>query len=229
MRVSFEEFMKRNDLLSNYASDLDVLYFHNFSKFVGTEKDILGLTLEEFEKTLKAETCFKLSEVINFRNYYRYYGNFLNTIVMSVFLPSMFVSKDSHKDPFMSMTQVQKTLYHTVQLIVYHELDINVEDDYNTKSLDCIFTYLSAYTKGNFRSIKVPPHIFSYVQKFRSLSSIHHIILKFQLNMKSFLLNRKKKKAVSIIENRWLEVILSPYTSIGSKHLDKLGREWIKF
>ncbi len=172
-------------------------------------------------------------EVLNCPTYERFHGTFAHVIVKLVFYPFHFIwdtviieqMSDQYKN-HLSKHELHNILSETFRLVNEDGMDVSLRDDCNMTPARHIFSpqYLDMLSH-------MPDNLRGFLRLFKIMFKDGKGLVNKQQGFVRAWLKRKqqekrKRKAVELIEAWWFEMINSPYTACGERMMMQRAVRW---
>lgn len=166
------------------------------------------------------------SQVLNFPLEKWYLGNVLNRVFTLMFQPYVMFNQN----PFQDLRQhilPQPHIHALYRLMVFfitkHDVDLTLKDHFGSNSIEYLMQMAAWFSQG------MPPflrnYLFSCMWFLRNHTNHYKII---RGGLENLVARYKKRKwAVSKIEDQWLEYTLSPYTRKGLDKIRQLEKHFM--
>lgn len=208
--------------IREYCLDLTEKLTYEYEN--AANKPFVLRTVREFREQLK-QINIKSKTVFNKRFYDWYYGNLCHHIIHLVYYPECGMSPIT----FMSKEQACDALFCCYELFLNDECSSTLKDYYGESGKHILAQRLHVSDVSQTLPIYLKELIPTFIYLFSKGTDIKSIQGRYIYNY----LQRKRefaklKWAVGIIESRFLEVALSPYTKIGKRLLQKRSNLFYK-
>lgn len=205
-----------------------------YTDHAGSDFDVIGTWYETVQHACHSAGR-SVESVMSFPLYYWYYGNSLHLLLCLMLCPSAITAMMNEDgvvtstSVFMSEKQCHNTIYVMFLMISKGEVSID-ENDYFSMSPVTLLRFMVTSVTKHFRRLSESSGFPSYILQFSGKIEYiltrgpqlrtrqNHYIRRF-LQWKQEM--RQKKSAVMVIEDRFLEHVLSPYTNVGIRILQK--------
>ena len=195
--------------------------FHNSDIKIGT---IVMQTANHYSTLFNTD----IREIYNSQIYNWYYGNFFEKLVLLIFQPYLYSIDNNtgitnNYEKRLSHPQIQDVIYVIYTLLRNRECNYSIIDYYDKTVLDTIRDYTD--------NTDIPDDIRKYTKTLNLLFQdggleIYRVQRKWLKRWIRRYRERKlkeRKRAVSVIESAWLELLLNPDHPIGIRHLQRLS------
>lgn len=205
---------------------------HLYVMHAGSDYDIFGTWYENVQHAcLSAQ--IDAHTVLSFPLYNWYYGNALHMILCFMLFPSALTNMayvdNLRPAPFMSEKQYNNAIYVMFHMIAKGEVHLSMQDYYQMAPIQ-LFRFMYASITKYFKDPTGEHRFPAYIQNLSGritflLSKGDQMRSTQNAYVRRFLAHKRQAKreahAIKVIENRFLEHVLNPYTSVGMRLLSR--------
>lgn len=181
--------------------------------------------IRDFQQFLSNHnTSSRLRDVLNGPHEAWYFGNYIHAIIFMVFLPHTYHTfKETCQEEYLAQEQAHDALITLYDFLIVHGLDTQFKDCFENTPDNALSIIL------NMSQSQLPEHLLHYARSFKHLLSNgpqlkdKHLAI---VRKWRAIVQKRKTRAVSVIENWWLEIKFSPYTEIGSRTIAKMSNDF---